>query len=665
MTASRSADTDIQLSSRASLGDRAAGLSAAHGPESGRPRGKLLGLTTRLAYRDLRDEMLLSLCLVSAIAAVLAPIMVLAGLKYGFMEILRSKLIQDPSFRLLTPISAQNRGEAFFKSLSSRPDVAFVQPTVLQSGTQARIEVEATKKGEQFDMEPTSAGDPLILDNGGAIPAADEVTLSNPGAKALGVSAGDTVVVVVFRSLAGRREVQRVPLKVRSILDPTIGDTQQRAYVSVGLVLDIERYRAGITVPGRGWIGVARPPDQAFDGAYLLLENGLTEVEALSLATSLGFADAKNVTSAEFKTATGLEGEGAEQILLLSNVAKPVPGSQIASIHTRLGDRKFRMLPVAGNLEVIVEGTDIPVRAHAADPSAFKVGVEKGDTSRFPTWRADASYIQVERILLPKKIAEAKSIEPGARVNLMVKARNADDATQSLKIMVYVDGIVDGDAVFMPPALVGMLLRSRSVMIDYDPKLSTLLRSDIGFLSYRAYSRTIDDITTIEDMLKERGDPPRTKSDAVKQLRRLDTALTSMTLIVALVALLGGSAVLIASFYAAVERKKGELSLLRLLGFSRGDIFSMPILQSVMLATAGFALALVLFFAFSEFINSYISKDLTQDGVDLAQGGKMCRLGYSHIAMFAVATFAIAILSSLIAANRTLQIDPAEALRQE
>jgi ABC-type lipoprotein release transport system permease subunit len=33
--------------------------------------------------------------------------------------------------------------------------------------------------------------------------------------------------------------------------------------------------------------------------------------------------------------------------------------------------------------------------------------------------------------------------------------------------------------------------------------------------------------------------------------------------------------------------------------------------------------------------------------------------------MFALATFVIAILSSLIAANRTLQIDPAEALRQE
>lgn len=659
MTASRTNANDVNAGTVSGKGlDRAALL----GPEGNAPGhrarpGKLLGLTNRLAFRDLKDEALLSLCLMSAIAAVLAPIMVLAGLKYGFIEILRSKLIQDPSFRLITPVSSQNRGDAFFKALAARPDIAFVQPTVLQSGTQARLEVEETKKGEQFDLEPTGPGDPLILENDSLVPGAGEVTLSTPGAEVLGVKVGDTVNVVIFRSLSGRREVQRVPLKVKSILRIS-ADGQRRAYVDVDLVLDIERYKAGITVSSRGWIGVARPPDQAFDGVYLLLETALNEVDAQSLGTSLGFAEAKTVTPADFKTATGLDGEGVEQILLLSNTAKPVPGSQMVSIATRLGDRKFKMLPVAGLLEVTLEGTQQPVPARSFDPAAFKVAIEKGDASRFQAWRPDASYIQVERVLLPKKLAEAKGIEPGARVNLAVKPRTADDATQALTISVYVDGIVDGDAVLMPPALLGMLLRSRLVAVSYDPKLSTLLRSDIGFLSFRAYGKTIDDVPTIARALMKDGAEVRTKAESIEQLQRLDAALTRMTLIVALVALLGGSAVLIASFYAAVERKKGELSLLRLLGFSRGDIFSMPIVQSIMLASAGFVLALVLFFSFASLINSQYSSDLTL-------GGSICRLDISHVAMFALATFVIAILSSLIAANRTLQIDPAEALRQE
>ena len=44
-------------------------------------RGRLLSLTGRLAFRDLKDEMLLSLCLVSAIAAVLARPEVRDGLQ--------------------------------------------------------------------------------------------------------------------------------------------------------------------------------------------------------------------------------------------------------------------------------------------------------------------------------------------------------------------------------------------------------------------------------------------------------------------------------------------------------------------------------------------------------------------------------------------------------
>src|SRR5437016_4564127 len=59
-------------------------------------------LTAVLGFRALWDEGLLSMCLVCAIAAVAAPIMILAGLKFGFIEISRSKFIQDPSFRLIT-----------------------------------------------------------------------------------------------------------------------------------------------------------------------------------------------------------------------------------------------------------------------------------------------------------------------------------------------------------------------------------------------------------------------------------------------------------------------------------------------------------------------------------------------------------------------------------
>src|SRR5262245_56294758 len=201
-----------------------------------------------------------------AIAAVLAPIMILAGLKFGFIEILRSKFIQDPSFRLVTPTEAQIRSDKFFAKLKARNDVAFVQPNVNLSGTSVRV-AAGSARAESFDLMPTSDGDPLILENNGTIPAAGEVTLTAPGADAIGVGLGEEVRLIVYRSLGGRREAQQVPLRVRSIL--RVGaDAERRAYVGLDLVRDVENYRAGIPVASRGWLGPASPPQQAFDAAF-------------------------------------------------------------------------------------------------------------------------------------------------------------------------------------------------------------------------------------------------------------------------------------------------------------------------------------------------------------------------------------------------------------
>ena len=162
----------------------------------------------------------------------------------------------------------------------------------------------------------------------------------------------------------------------------------------------------------------------------------------LSLRSRLGFAEARVIEPAAFKQETGLDGEGAEQIVLLLNTSKPVPASQVASITGHLADRKFRMLPIASGLEVIPEGTSTAVPVRAADLAAFKVDVAKGDASRWKEWRANQSYIEVERILIPKTLAETLKIEPGTRLKLAVKPRSADDATQAMTIGVTVDGIV-------------------------------------------------------------------------------------------------------------------------------------------------------------------------------------------------------------------------------
>ena len=57
----------------------------------------------RLVFADLGHEKLLSLCQVVAIAAVLAPLLVLFGLREGVIGTLIERLNRDPTLRLVVP----------------------------------------------------------------------------------------------------------------------------------------------------------------------------------------------------------------------------------------------------------------------------------------------------------------------------------------------------------------------------------------------------------------------------------------------------------------------------------------------------------------------------------------------------------------------------------
>ncbi|HRD77788.1 MAG TPA: ABC transporter permease, partial [Hyphomicrobiaceae bacterium] len=569
----------------------------------------------------------------------------------------RQRLIQDPAYRLVIPVKAEHRPDEFFAELAKRADVVFVQPDLLASKTSVRVEPADKAKAQSMEVVPTGPGDPLIVENSGKIPGPAEVVLTLNAAKDLGVEEGAEIKLVFFRSASGRREQQSLTLKVVSVLRGE-ADGERRLYTVLDVVRDIERFRTGITVSARNWIGIAAPPEQSFDSVYVVLETAMTEVELLDERIKGGFAEAKVIEPQAFTAATGLAPGAAEQIILLTNTSKPVSGQQLSNTLQRLSVRKFRVIAGAAKLEARLEGVATPVALRPFDPKRFEMKPIEGDAGKWQDWKPGISYMQAERVLIPKGLAEALKAKVGGRLTLNIQPASAADATKSLAIIVGIDGIVDGDAILIPQALAGMLIRARATPLSFDPALSILVPADVPLRSYRAYGRTIDDVPNIVDYLKDKGDPVHARDQEIKQLQRLDQNLTQMTLIIAAVALIGGAAVLIASFYASVERKKGQLSLLRLLGFSRGSIFSLPVLQSGMLAGLGFLLALGLFLMFSSLINTYYASGLPVRG-------NICRLTTAHLGIFGLVTLSIAVLASLVAANRTLQIDPAEALRQE
>jgi len=615
-------------------------------------------LTGRLAFLDLKDEALLTVCMISAIAAVLAPMLILIGLKFGVVDILRKELIEDPDYRLLQPIASKSRPESFFDDLAKRPGISFVQPRVNLSDTSVRLRTPDRKSGESFNLKPTHAGDPLLLESGGLIPQEGEVTLSAVGAAKLKVKTGDKVILYITRSNRKRREREEVELVVKSVLKAS-ADPHSSAYTPLILVQDVERFKSGIPVASRGWTGIIGAPKQTFDSVYLALDNRLNPVELNTLKITSGFAIGEERTPEQFTAETGFRAPADRQLVRIANRRTHVDGSAIQRMLGRIGGRSPIVLPHVEGLLASVEGVDsdsVPVAA--AHPDLAGATLAAGDLTAWKPWRDDLSYGQVDRIVLPKALAEKGGIAVGARITLSIKPRSEADQTRDLAAVVYVEALSNGDRILVHPALAGMMARGRIRKIAYDGQINSLIQSDPGLRGFRAYATTIDEVPRLARELTEEGLELRTRDKQIEVVQRTDRALTQMILLIGAVALIGGVAVLIASFYAAVERKKGELALLRLVGLSRWSLFTMPVQQSLMFGVSGFLVAYSLFLIFAGIINNFYAADLRLPG-------SLCRLPMGYVISSLIVTIGLAALSSTIGAARATRIDPAEALRIE
>jgi len=149
-----------------------------------------------------------------------------------------------------------------------------------------------------------------------------------------------------------------------------------------------------------------------------------------------------------------------------------------------------------------------------------------------------------------------------------------------------------------------------------------------------------------------------TQAERIHEVQELDKYLTLIFWLIATVGVIGGAATLSASLYSSVERKRKELSILRLLGLSGGMIFRFPIYQGIVISTSGVAIALLFFGIMATIINKLFQ-------THLQSGESFCTLTGIHIAIVFGSAILLAVISSVIAAYQATKMDPAEAMRDE
>jgi putative ABC transport system permease protein len=214
-------------------------------------------------------------CAVLALSAVLIPLLVLFGLKYGIITNLLDPLIQNPRYRELAPIGSGNYGPDWFDAMAARPDVAFVVPRTRSLAASIKVRAVDSDIGRILDIEliPSAPGDPVLADRPATPSGFSDVVLAATAADKLSVAIGDRLEGIVTRTRRDQQESVRLPMNIVG-LAPITAFARDGLFVSGAYMSAIEDFLDGRAVPALDWEGTApRAEDRSYPGFRLYARN--------------------------------------------------------------------------------------------------------------------------------------------------------------------------------------------------------------------------------------------------------------------------------------------------------------------------------------------------------------------------------------------------------
>ncbi|MEK1939276.1 MAG: FtsX-like permease family protein [Pseudomonas sp.] len=239
-----------------------------------------IGLLLSLAWADYRTEARLSICAVLALTAVITPLLVLFGLKFGLVSTLTERLENDPAVREVITLGGGRFSAKEIAQLALRDDVAFALPRTRQIAATADLSTAASGQALTVEMIPTASGDPLLAS--APLPAGDEqILLTQSAAEKLGVKAGDRLGARFGRRQDGQAESRQLSVTVLAVL-PLATFNRDALFAPLSLLEAAEDYRDGRAVPRLDWPGrePAEPGSRVYPGLRLYAAN-LDGVESL------------------------------------------------------------------------------------------------------------------------------------------------------------------------------------------------------------------------------------------------------------------------------------------------------------------------------------------------------------------------------------------------
>lgn len=240
----------------------------------------------RMALVELWHDRRMTLVLALTVASILAPLLLLLGLKNGVVTQMREHLLQDPR-NLEIKIYADTRlTRAWFERYGARGDIAFIVPTMLHLDTVVDLVTDARRIEQNIALKSSGPGDPLLAGVSRVPIEPQEVVVTAALADRLELDAHMSLSALVDAIDAdGTRHHARVPLDVVGVLAESDYSGSDVVFATIDLIAAIDDFKDGdraALADGRVAAGYASRKEVFWNAR--IYASGLDEVASLAAA---------------------------------------------------------------------------------------------------------------------------------------------------------------------------------------------------------------------------------------------------------------------------------------------------------------------------------------------------------------------------------------------
>ena len=663
----------------------------------------------RCAMADLLHEWPLTLCVILSIAAILLPLAVLYGLKFGVISVLEERLRNDPRSRELRPQASSFFKNEWVQKWRRDPRVAFA--TGLPASISATAQVPAGELLIDTDIIPTANGDPILEAASVQLSGRTECAISEPLASQAKLKKGDEFEIRVKRNDASGVNQASAKLRVGGILPVTLCDFPA-IYAPLPVAEGVEDFLSGFAVEEFGWPGSAPLASPVFDGALVALPEMPQSVPRAipvnkpetppkqepppqPVAPSLDAAPAS--TNAQAVGPPAPSPTSPNEIQPEPEASEPPEPQRSAlaglklAVMERLGTTGFTSIKeddtglreelgiavewpgelfYLSNANSLVDESNISTLRSKLDPLGLVVvpWTLPARCSFVPQAPAGAKATSV-RILAWSPEASALGLAPSGKMPNTypwpVLGPNDDPASGKLE-WVALAGALAMDVEVAPsqtpagPLWIGAPnagLIKRSSVRALAKQGDRLVYSRQGYAAFRIAVSNLDFVSSVKAELESQGIGVLAETRRIEEIKFLDRQLGKIFAIFAAVSGVGAVTCLIAIAYSAAERKKRALAFLQIMGATRKQAARFPLYQCIVLTLCGALVAWVGNEVFASVVNASFSARLDR-------GENLSQLPADAVFVALAALLAIAFLSFFLMIPRFIGMSLSEAARE-